>query len=105
MTPGSAAGPPSPPPARRANAAAIRRAALRPKENRKSFVICLVKIGGDAQGAFTPGCPRQSYRKPCERRHLKIKQIQGQNCPRLLILKAFDKCMGMEYAAVLATPG
>jgi hypothetical protein len=35
----------------------------------------------------------------------KNKQIQGQNCLRLCILKPFDKCMGMEYAAVLATPG
>src|SRR5215467_15685887 len=35
-----------------------------------------------AQGAFTPGCPRQAYKKPCERRHLKMKQIQGQNCLR-----------------------
>src|SRR5262249_60442787 len=37
--------------------------------------------------------PQQSYRKPCERRHLKIKQVQGQNRLRSCILKPFDKRM------------
>jgi hypothetical protein len=35
---------------------------------------------------------------------LKTQQIQGRLTYNLCILKPFDKCMGMEYAAVLATP-
>jgi N6-adenosine-specific RNA methylase IME4 len=53
--------------------------------------------------ARSPVLPRQSYRKPRRRRHSKIKQIQGQNCLRLCILKPFDKCMVMRHAAVLVT--
>ena len=34
-----------------------------------------------------------------------IQKTQGQNCLRLCILKPFEKCMGMEYAPVFATPG
>ena len=41
----------------------------------------------------------KAIQKTLERRHLKIKQIQGQNCLRFCILKPFDKCMSLEYAA------
>src|SRR5262249_27003228 len=47
---------------------------------------------GDRKARSTRVWPRQAYRKPCKRRHLKIKQIQGQNCLRLCIPKPIDKC-------------